>query len=197
MTLKRKRMKTILLLLITAITSQFAWSQGSSQNADNEDYEAPYHMFQVGGGSSYNAMINKYGINTKFNFNFTKKLSFGPEFTYYFSNTKDPRPNYFYEVNLSGTLVELGKVSFFALTGVTYMQSRIAATNNYGTAFQGINLGFGMQYRKDLLSLFIIEKLTSSNSDLWLSAGACYYFDINALNRLNNKYNLNKRTRKE
>ena len=188
-----------LLLLLSFLTFQSLLGQNAQKNNINEDddYEAPYHMFQVGGGGSYNAMINKYGVNTKFNVNLTRKISFGPEFTYYFGNGKSTSPDYFYELNLSGSLVELGKVSFFGLTGITYQQAKATNLSPYSTNFQGINLGFGMQYRKDLLSLFTIAKVTSSNSNLWLTAGACYYFDIEAIRRLNNKYHLNKRTRKE
>ncbi|MCX6181034.1 MAG: hypothetical protein NT150_03790 [Bacteroidetes bacterium] len=190
-------MKT-LLFLFSLLTFQSLWSQNTTNNIDDEDYEAPYHTFQVGGGGSYNAMINKYGINTKFNVNLSRKISFGPEFTYYFGNTKSTSPDYFYELNLSGSLVELGKVSFFGLTGITYQQAKLTNISPYSTNFQGINLGFGMQYRKDRLSMFAIAKVTSSNSNLWLTAGACYYFDIEALRRMmNNKYHLNKRTRKD
>ncbi|MFM7022846.1 MAG: hypothetical protein ACKOXB_07695 [Flavobacteriales bacterium] len=186
-----------LLFLLPFLIIQSAWSQNTQNNLDDDDYEAPYHMFHAGGGASYNAMINKYGINTKFNVNFTRKIAFGPEFTYYFPNSKSTSPDFFYELNLTGSLVELSKVSFFGLTGITYQQARPAIGSPYATYFQGINLGFGMQWRKDHLSMFTIAKVTSSNSNLWLTAGACYYFDIDAIRRLNNKYNLNKRTRKD
>jgi hypothetical protein len=189
-------MKNIFFLL-AFLTIQSLWSQSAAKTVDDDDYEAPYHMFHTGGGGSYNAMINKYGINTKFSANLTKKISIGPEFTYYFGNAKSTRPDYFYEVNLTGTLVQLSKVSFFALTGVTYQQAQAPTATSYSTTFQGINLGFGMQYRKDRMSIFIMEKLTSSNSNLWLTGGVCYYFDIEAIRKLNNRYHLNKRTRKD
>ncbi len=189
-------MRTITLVAFLLISFAFANAQAPANKNHDDDYDAPFRMFQGGLSGAYNNMINKYGINGRFYFNINTKTYLGPEFTYYFPNNTT-NAEYFFEVNLTRNIVPIGRVNFYGLTGATWrfgdMQPVIDNTQN----FQGINLGFGMNWRKDHWSWFITEKLTSKDANLWLTAGVAYYFDIPALARLTNIYNLNKRTRKE
>jgi len=189
--------KTILFTTLFLLGFAFANAQTPSKKVTNDDdYDAPFRMFQGGLGGSYNDMIGKYGVNSRFFFNINTKTYLGPEFTYYFAN-KTTKAEYFFEVNITRNIVPIGKVAFFGLTGATWRFGDTEPVIDNTKSFQGINLGFGMSWRKDHWSWFVTEKITSLNANLWLNAGVAYYFDIPALARLTNIYNLNKRTRKE
>ncbi len=168
----------------------------ATADLDEDDFEAPYYMFQGGVGGTYNNMINKYGVNSRFYFHLNNKLFIGPEFSYFMPNGQT-KNEYFFEFNVTRNIVPVSKVAFFGLIGATWRFGDVQPVINNNKAFQGINLGFGMSYRKDRWSYYITEKITSNNANLWLNAGVSYYFDIPALSRLTNIYSLKKRTRKE
>ena len=188
-------MRTILLAFLLfsfALTN----AQKATQLMDEDDYEAPFRMFQAGAGGCYNEMIKKYGINTRFFASINNKTFIGPEFTYFFPNN-NTKAEYFLEFNIVRNIVPVGRVSFFGLTGATWRFGDVEPVIDNTKKFQGINLGFGASWRKDHWSFFITEKITSLNANIWVNAGISYYFDIPALARLTNIYNLNKRTRKD
>ncbi len=189
-------MRIIALSTLFLFAFGFSNAQSTTKKNDDDDYDAPFRMFQFGASGSYNDMIKKYGINSRFYFNLNTKTYLGPEFTYYMPNN-DTKAEYFFEINITRHIVPIGRVNFYGLTGATWRFGDMQPVVDNNKSFQGINLGFGMNWRKDHWSWFITEKITSIDAHMWLTVGAAYYFDIPALARLTNIYNLNKRTRKD
>ena len=161
-------------------------------------------MFSIEGGYQYNGFIQKQAIGVKAYVWFLKKNSIGPEFHIYFPTKERKYIDYQFDFNFRRIIVDFHPLTFDVLIGPAFRNTLDAYDDkrNYipdslsyqrEWIFDGVNIGFGVGYRKGDHSIYFMPKINSSDSQIQLSLGYKFHFDP-FLNRLfNRKYKLRKK----
>lgn len=194
-------MKNIFLILSILYFSTFVSAQ---DNISDDKQSLPNTMFSVEGGYQYNGFIKKQAIGVKAYVWFLKRNSIGPEFHIYFPTQERKYVDYQFDFNFRRIIVDFHPLTFDVLIGPAFRNTLDAYDDNHDYIpdsitdqrdwiFDGINIGFGVGYRKGDHSMYFMPKINSSDSQIQLSLGYKFHFDP-FLNRLfNRKYKLRKK----
>jgi len=168
----------------------------------------PTTKFSIEFGYRYNGLNMKHGLQLRSHFWFLKKNSIGPEFHVYIPNKDRNYLDYQIDLNFRRISVDFHPVTFDFLIGPSYRSTRdsvnqegefirpLHPNENRYFSFDGINLGFGMNYRIQNHSFFIMPRINHKNSSFQISLGYKYHFDIYLDERKKKRYNLRTRPKK-
>tara|TARA_B110000211_G_C14031163_1_gene532202 strand:- start:232 stop:828 length:597 start_codon:yes stop_codon:yes gene_type:complete len=197
-------MKNIFLILAIISFSTLVKAQGE---ISDDKPSLPNTMFSVEGGYQYNGFIKKQSVGVKAYVWFLKRNSIGPEFHIYFPTQERDYVDYQFDFNFRRILVDFHPLTFDVLIGPAFRNTKDAYDTNHDYIkdsvaiqrdwiFDGVNIGFGVGYRKGDHSMYFMPKINSSDSQIQLSLGYKFHFDP-FLNRLfNRKYKLRKKRKK-
>lgn len=194
------------ILFFTAIF-YFSTLIKAQDNISNNKPSLPNTMFSVEGGYHYNGYIEKQAIGVKAYVWFLKRNSIGPEFHIYFPTQKRNYIDYQFDFNFRRILVDFHPLTFDVLIGPVfrntldvydenrdYIPDSISVQRDW--IFDGVNIGFGVGYRKGDHSMYFMPKINSSDSKIQLSLGYKFHFNP-FLNRFfNRRYKLRKKRKK-
>lgn len=167
----------------------------------------PSTMFSVEGGYHYNGFNEKHSIGVKSYVWFLKRNSIGPEFHMYFPSEKRDYMDYQVDFNFRRIVVDYHPLSFDVLIGPAF-RSTLDVYDENGKyvedveatkrdwLFDGVNIGFGVGYRKGNHTMFLMPKINHKDAKIQVSAGYKYHFDPILTHLFNNKYKLKKKRRK-
>jgi hypothetical protein len=189
---------TFCLLIIThLITAQ-------QQNNENT---LPKTMFSVEGGYHYSSLNKKNGVELRAHVWFLQKNSIGPEFHLYAPSSQRKYFDYQIDFNFRRILVDMHPLTFEFLIGPGFRSTRdilneksefigFEEEQNRYWIFDGINLGFGVNYRWGSHSIYGMPRINHKNALIQISLGYKLHFDIAFADLFNKKYKLRKKKRK-
>lgn len=194
-------MKNVFFILGVFYLSNFINAQNNI--ADNKP-SLPNTVFSIEGGYQYNGFIQKQAIGIKAYVWFLRRNSIGPEFHIYFPTKERKYIDYQFDFNFRRIIVDFHPLTFDVLIGPALRNTLDAYDDKHNHIsdsivdqrywiFDGVNIGFGVGYRKGDHSMYFMPKINSSDSQIQLSIGYKFHFEP-FLNRLfNRKYKLRKK----
>lgn len=164
--------------------------------------QLPPTMFSAETGYRFNGVNRKHGMQLRTHFWFLKKNSIGPEFHFYLPTKEKKYLDYQIDFNFRRVSVDFHPFTFDFLIGPGFRSTR-DSVNQDGEftrplnlnekryfLFDGINLGFGINYRAKNHSFFVMPRINHKNSSFQFSLGYKYHFDVYMDKNLKKRYNL-------
>jgi len=200
-------MKNLISILTLILTTAISLEVKAQDDSSDKKETLPSTMFSVEGGYHYNGFNQKQAIGVKAYVWFLKRNSIGPEFQVYFPTKKRNYVDYQFDFNFRRILVDFHPLTFDVLIGPAFRNTLDVYDANRdfisdSTAlqrdwiFDGINIGFGVGYRKGDHSFYFMPKINSADSQIQISTGYKFHFEP-FLNRLfNRRYKLKKKRKK-
>ena len=193
-------MNKILLILLT-LSFVKIFSQSES--------ELPSTKFSIEFAYRYNGLNQKHGPQIRSHFWFLQKNSIGPELHTYFPTPKRKYLDFQIDINFRRIIVDFHPITFDVLIGPGFRSTR-DSINQDGEfirplyeyekrhfLYDGINLGFGMGYRFENHSLFIMPRINHKSSAFQFSFGYKYHFNIYLDETMRKRYNLRTKPKKD
>ena len=190
--------RVLTIIIFCSISKIFAQSESN----------LPTTQFSQEFGYRYNGINKKSGLQIRSHFWFLQKNSLGPELHLYIPTTERNYLDYQIDLNFRRILVDFHPITFDFLIGPGFRNTRDSLNlegifsrplyNNEKRYFlyDGINLGFGINYRTKQHSFFIMPRINHKNASFQISAGYKYHFDIYLDESMKKRYNLRTKPRK-